>query len=437
MKKTEKSKLYLTYIILFFIFAFIFVLNIYTPLLADDYSYSFGLNGKIKSLFDIIENQIHHYLTWGGRSVAHTIGQIFLMFPKMIFSIFNSFMYTILIYLIYMFIKIDNQKASPFFMVIIHLLIWFVAPAFGQNCLWLIGSCNYLWTTVVILCFIYQYIKNDKLKDRWSTIVVMFLLGVLSGWTNENTAAGTIVIITAILGYNKYNKKNLFKWNLSGLMGLVLGFIVMIAAPGNFVRSDQFEDNSFILIKLVKRFIEATQGMFNYMLPIIIMIIILVSIIVYNKKKIDHKPVIFFIGSICTIYAMCLSPTFPERAWFGIIVFATISVMYLLNEVISYERIIKYIVTDLVIITFIFFGKTYITTFLEIRNLHSVWIDRIAKIEKAKKNNKSEVRLNKYVTNNRHNPAYDLADITDQYDVWPNTSISKYYKIKKVIGKDS
>ena len=64
------------------------ILNFLTPLLADDYSYGLNLDGKrISSVIDIFNYQIWHYFNWGGRSIAHTFAQTFLIFPKAIASV--------------------------------------------------------------------------------------------------------------------------------------------------------------------------------------------------------------------------------------------------------------------------------------------------------------------------------------------------------------
>ena len=78
-----------------------FILNYFTPMLADDYSYSFGMNGRLESIKDIFEFQIYHYLTWGGRSIVHTIAQLFLLVGKNWFNIFNTIVYLIFTLSIY------------------------------------------------------------------------------------------------------------------------------------------------------------------------------------------------------------------------------------------------------------------------------------------------------------------------------------------------
>lgn len=43
------------YLVCIIIFVMMFILNYFTPMLADDYSYSFGMNGRLESIKDIFE----------------------------------------------------------------------------------------------------------------------------------------------------------------------------------------------------------------------------------------------------------------------------------------------------------------------------------------------------------------------------------------------
>ena len=120
IKNIKLSKKHQTIIILGSIFIMMLVLNLLTPLLADDYSYGLSLdNTRLNSILDIINFQINHYLTWGGRTVAHTIAQFFLLFPKWVFSIANTFAYIALIYLIYLH-TFRFFSVLPFFLYNIH-----------------------------------------------------------------------------------------------------------------------------------------------------------------------------------------------------------------------------------------------------------------------------------------------------------------------------
>ena len=65
-------------LILLGIFLMMLILNMFTPLIADDYSYSFKLNNeRIVNLIDVFNYQLWHYFNWGGRVIAHAIAQTF------------------------------------------------------------------------------------------------------------------------------------------------------------------------------------------------------------------------------------------------------------------------------------------------------------------------------------------------------------------------
>lgn len=354
--KKEKNQII---IFMFLIFISILLLNIFTPLIADDYGYSFGVNGRLHSFIDVIEKQIQHYFTWGGRSVAHTIAQTFLLFPKILFSIANSCVYLLLIWLIYLNIKGINKKEYPIILLLIHLCLWFVVPAFGQDCLWLIGSCNYLWTTTIILLFLYLF-RTSKRNDNLFKSIGFLLLGIIAGWTNENTAFGLIVATVGILLISKFEyKEKITKWKISGLVGTIVGFVILIIAPGNYVRNSLVNDNTFIVVKLIGRILNDTVSMINVLKPLFILMIVL----------------------------------------------------------------------------FIIYVEQFIVAFGEIRQLNSVWSYRSEYIERQKSKKIYDIKLTPFVCNDKHSPAYGLADITPGKDIWLNKDLARYFEVNSIDAK--
>lgn len=434
MKKINLSKKRQVIVIMTSIFLMMLLLNILTPLIADDFSYSFNIDGeKLGSFLDVINYQITHYFKWGGRTVAHTIAQSFLLFPKPFFSIMNTFVYVLLVYLIYLHSKGDNKDDNPLILILIHFGLWFLVPVFGQNCLWLIGSCNYLWTTTLILLFLLIIRKNSQ-KETFFKIIGMLLFGIIVGWTNENTSFGLIIITagTLIISKKENKKRKILKYQFSGLVGTIIGFIILIIAPGNFVRSSILEDNTFIVIKFLKRIVDATLGMLDYTLPLLIVITILFAIYIYNKKTINYSVYIFLLGSFLTIYAMVLSPTFPERAWFGVIVFLLIACLQLIYNIQPIYKPYKVTLVVTVIIISFFYIPQYIITGREILELNRIWNFRVEYIRNEKSNGNMEIEVGSYSSQNKHNPVYGLSDISSNKEDWPNTDIAKYFQIKSI-----
>lgn len=425
-------------IMLLLIFISMLALNFLTPLLADDYSYGLNLaNKKLTGIIDIYNYQIWHYFNWGGRTIAHTFAQTLLMFPKAIFNIVNSIIYTCLVYLIYLHGKLNRREKNSrnsYLILLIHLILWFIIPVFGQSFIWLIGSCNYLWTTVIVVYFLLLFRKNEK-ENKWYKIIIMFLIGILAGWTNENTSAGLIVILFSTLIIDKITTKkwNLTKTKVAGIVGSLIGFVLMICAPGNYVRNAAFKDDTFIIIKFIKRAIDITGNAEIYILPLIIAIIILISLKIYHKKKIEKEVTPFILGGFAATYSMVASPQFPERSWTGVIVYLIIALVILVYDFEKIHRIYKFILVDLCMILSIIFIGEYLNAARDINNLRNTWNEREKVIEKSNKN--QIYKFYRYETTNNKNPAYGLNDIGEDYKVWPNSSIAKYYGIKGIKAK--
>jgi hypothetical protein len=72
----------------------------------------------------------------------------------------------------------------------------------GQNFLWLDGSCNYLWTTTIILLFLVPFRKitdnNLYAMNAVSSVLFMFL-GALAGISNENSSAAVLFLADCLL----------------------------------------------------------------------------------------------------------------------------------------------------------------------------------------------------------------------------------------------
>lgn len=69
-----------------------FLLNYYTPLYGDDYSYSFSfLTGeRITSVSQIFSSQLGHYQNTNGRSITHSLAQLFLLIGDDLFNYINA-----------------------------------------------------------------------------------------------------------------------------------------------------------------------------------------------------------------------------------------------------------------------------------------------------------------------------------------------------------
>lgn len=254
-------------LVFFSIFCIMYFLNLFTPLLADDYFGTFvwpeglRINGtlpddvkRVSGLGDIYHNLKTYYFTWGGRIPGSVPGALLFWPGKEFFNIANAFMMTVLVAEIYWLSHegVVTFDFNPSYVIWIFFALWAFNCAFCDTCMWLSGSSNYLWMIVVVLVFLIPFVQNfyDKkkwIKDRMTFTIGMFLLGVLAGWSHETTICWLIVMMFSWL-YSCHKNGYLQFWKISGFIGLCLGYSLLIFAPGNTSRLIMERNSNSVVI---------------------------------------------------------------------------------------------------------------------------------------------------------------------------------------------
>ena len=406
-----------------FIFGFILFMNIKTPLMGDDltYQYIFDSTERIKSFADIVESQYIHYNVWGGRTVVHTIAQILLMFDPLTQDIINALAFLLLIEFIYLHINYKKPFSISLFWGI-FLLLWFLEP-FAETVLWITGSANYMWGTILVLAFLLPYRFYDgQSKNKilsYSAILLMLLFGIIAGWTNENIAGAMLLSIILYILYYKKNKWNIPVWIYSGFVGALTGYILMIAAPGNAVRAEGTETSLFLILYRIFRHTQAllnNTGLLN--IGFVLLLFFYIRKYKYNNQDILLKTGIYFIASLSAVYVMVFSPTFPDRAWFGAIVFNIIALGIV---VVNFkDRIVLYIKYGFVILGLLVIVFNFYDINKELDSVKQIIAERETLILKSKAEGKKSVTFTEYSTQSKYvvaDPKYSAPLLTRYYGI--------------------
>ena len=94
------------------LFMVILVLTALTPMLADDYSYSFSYadRSRISSLSDILRSLQAHRDTMNGRMTAHFFAHLFLLLPKPVFSVCNALVFCLILFNIFRIVRGGDDR---------------------------------------------------------------------------------------------------------------------------------------------------------------------------------------------------------------------------------------------------------------------------------------------------------------------------------------
>lgn len=421
-------------------FALIFILNLLYPLYADDWGYIYSSKGFIPVGEEIINRLYSQYTTWGGRSVVHGIAHLLSNLSHTGKALINSLAFVLYIYMVYC---ICNKGKSPNALLFLLLgsTLWLVLPAFNSTVLWLVGSANYLWGTLIVLTFLYPYYsyyispqnKNSVLKSY-----CFLLFGIIAGWTNENMFIAQIFFIIGWGVLLRYFKMKVPMWAILGLCGVCIGGLIMILAPGNYIRSEVVNESlglvdKSVLENIMYRVLKVGYRYLVYLLPLSLIYIIFLR---YFNKKTDKQTtnrktllgsLLFFCSAHIAWIVMVSSPIFPPRALFGIATLLVIALGILYANIDKKDlQKLNRIIISILLIAFVvnyYFQYTNVKTLLDEFDKREIYLE-----EQKREGNKNIIFINRIELPSR----YNFEDLSDDPAYWLNEMYAKYYDIDSV-----
>lgn len=199
-----KNKICL-YVIGLFVFTLLFSLLI--PMGGDDWG---NYLRKGASFAEILSAAKSFYMTFEGRFFSRIFD--FLLVPNgLLFAIIKSILFSLLFYLIYKIVNV-NEKYLPF---ILMGILFVDFETFAQVYVWRTGCVTYLFPMVYAFILIFIRRKNifeDDCETKWWSYLFIPLTFVFSMFT-ENTAIAIIFVclLNVIYYFVKY-KKLIFLW---------------------------------------------------------------------------------------------------------------------------------------------------------------------------------------------------------------------------------
>lgn len=392
--KIQKTKT--TYsLCLFAIFLLFFNIAIYTPMNSDDYHF-FTMGNSFLTHY-------HFYLTWSGRFVTDYISTLLLSSQSIYLkALFTSLSATILVFVIAKFSQgHDNLKNKDVFILIsIFLLYWLSNPALGQTTFWIVGASNYLITNLFLLSFIYLLLYKKEIN-----IILFIILAFLAGCSKENTGflaplSCLIFLCKEYINTKTINKKVVILFIISSL-----GFLLLIAAPGNFVRAATYHTwyEQTLMQRVWHHLWYRVPNILTHTWPIVLFFLVLYLFSGNKKNPLSRLPaeeksiaVILLSFSILSLMAMSASPTIPHRAMLGIFLLFLCFVAKYLRSYAFTTRIQKILLVVVSAILLINFSISYIEMYIAYHNTMRQQIIRENIIQKAKVNHLDKVDIPDY-----------------------------------------
>ena len=210
-----------------------YLMNSFTPLFCDDWHYRFiyGTQIPIRNIGDIIVSQWHHYFEFNnGRFVPHFFVQLFDgILGKPLFNVFNALAFAMFLFALTKIVP--NHKGHEYkIMSVSFVLVFLLITGFKYVCLWMSGSCNYLWMAILLIFFMHL-MEREELPAKAN--VPLLLYGFICGWTNEAMVVG---IGAAYFLYFIRHKKQMTGHRVYMSIGFCLGALILVLCPASINR---------------------------------------------------------------------------------------------------------------------------------------------------------------------------------------------------------
>lgn len=410
-----------------------FRLNQPTPWVVDDLLKGDGVK-NFHSARDYFNNLWGFYFNWGGRIWGEFFADLFLSIPKKIFNIINTIGYLVFVGLIYVNIT-GKIKFSPSLFVLINFLLFACLPAFGQDILWISGTANYMWSSLIPLFYMAFWRLYLHKECRWMNsipvVIILMFFGILAGWSNENVSVSLILLAAGYMWLYREKYSIIPRFAKTGIVSLVIGSLLLWLAPGNFVRFAS-EHHSRSIVHMIGNVFHNLGELFDFNSTLLLLILFAVFI-VFVKTPRWKIASLFMAAGVMSAVSMSVVGGIHDRIFLGCVVLMVIAVGLLYDDwndtvTIRKFRIVLMIALMLGLRLFYSDGRT------AIQDYASRWNQNLAIIQMEKEKGNLDVYVNPVTPKNKFCATYELDDIKpkEENQHWLNKGVAHAFGLHTI-----
>ena len=414
------------------IFLQMLLLNAHTPLMMDDYDYSFSWSTgeRLDGVLDVLASQAAHYSLWGGRSVVHALAQLFLWLGKPVFNVANAAMYVLLLLELLSLAGHGPRRADCLRLLLAHGILLAGVPFFGTVFLWLDGACNYLWGTALALVPLLAA-KSERgggfFDGGWARGAWALPLCFLAGWTNENTACGVLALTALLILIDGRAGRRVRAWRIAAWAAQLLGVLVLLLAPGNFARAAQGSGAGFVQELLYRIAVVTLCLVRSAWLPALLGAALLLA----GRRRVCRdangraallRAGLLLTGALLSAYALAASPQISDRAFTGVLALVLAAALALpMSAWLTGGR--RALAAAVLTVAAALMGADAVRACAA---HEQAWNAQLARIDAARAAGETEVKLDSVPSGSRFAMEIRLAQSPQE---WPNSTLSRYFGI--------
>lgn len=323
------------------------------PMIGDDYFYLYVSTGEgfdaerpIQNLSDLLESQYYHFLYVNGRAFVHFLYQfIDTLTGKWLFNLLNP-----LFFLAYVLLTAHyavGRSSLPTVVMTVALIM--IMPIFSAYFLWMAGSMNYLWTTVIVLVFLIRFERCESRCIGWSswkTLLFSFIVGSMHEGITVPIAVG-FMAVTLPRCWKLRHTERLWMLVVFTIGAIICALFTIHRAKAD---SDDFLEMLYLRLDL---WLDVISGLHLFYLMLVVFVI---GLVFMRKQtlKVMHDNIPWLIAILTTfaiVYVAGLSQLRPAY----MIEFASLIIILRLLYAFKIARWLKKSVTCLMVVLLVGF----------------------------------------------------------------------------------
>lgn len=286
-------------VILTCIFILIMILQSMIFMSFDDYgfgaiSYAVGnqhnLSGGVNySLIDILAFLKDTYMMWSGRILGPFLLIECLKNGQWVIQIVQA---GVIFFTLFFTVKVFCKEENFTKKFVLSIAIFFGIPIeiTKLSLYWYSASVTYFWPFLFFILGLY-IIKNNE-DNSFINKILLVVLGLISGWSQEQVGMAFCAFMFVVVCWDYiFNNKTFENKKVVFFISNIIGYIILMIAPGNFARMANDSSNRIINSSILTTLIKGSKALisnlryFNTSIVYIIIILSLIMLLYNNISK--------------------------------------------------------------------------------------------------------------------------------------------------------
>lgn len=418
------------------VFVLLLVCNVFSMYFADDFRYFFSFldDQRIESPWQIVNSMRAHRYSMNGRLVAHSLVQLFGMFPGWVFDIVNAVMFVMEAKLVCALATDGHHSNLALTMVL--CVLWLYTPMFGEVNLWQDGSINYLWSVVFCLafltCFANFFLHGRTIQSKLGKAAFL-CLAFGAGAYSETTSAAAIFMafIFLVLARIQRKEKTPGFW-IWAVVVAFFGYVSIYLAPAQW-REKAAEMTLHVLIN---NFLAAAQYYWNLagVLLCAFGVMLVGNLLIRTDKNTILMALVFLAGSLAANFILMFSSYYVPRSTIGAFVYLVAADGILMYPLMEEGRLRKWCACTAVLLVLATAPKIVLGV-ADIADTYQHMKKNEVYIYECRERGIEDIEVPVFNAKTKYSEVYGGGYLNmENPTTWPNDSMALYYGVHSLIG---